>query len=158
MWNIIGYKPNVVDTVRGCLMGTADSKFFLETYDSMDSAAKCYAEMEMELAPTGRDKHTYTSWDLYAMFNGAVILDNNGESGCHDGDEDLSSLTTQFNIMVDEYKHYILTDRAKKEEEEKEKQKKRREQERLKKAREKEEKDRAEYERLRVKYGAYDVV
>ena len=151
---LVGYKDNKEDCIRGCLMGTVDSNFFLESYSNLELAAKDYAKRDME-DPYADYEHLHHSWEITVLFDGIeeehFIYTVNGDY-LVEAVAEREQIINEFRALVEKEKNVIKAAREEEKRKAKAAEKKRKEKAKAEAARKKEAKERAELERLKQKY------
>jgi hypothetical protein len=78
IFTLIAYRPNGIDTCRGCLMGQSDSDLEINSYTDIESIAKAifkYKEIDK------KSEREYCDYDLTILING------HDRYSCTDDDE-----------------------------------------------------------------------
>jgi len=78
IFTLIAYRPNGIDTCRGCLMGQSDSDLEINSYTNIESIAKAifkYKEIDK------KSEREYCDYDLTILING------HDRYSCKDDDE-----------------------------------------------------------------------
>jgi hypothetical protein len=95
---VIAYRPDGVDTCRGCVMNTWGSEFDLNEFDDFDSAAIDIASRKHD--DKYKKAYTASDWQITVLINGKVALsDDFGRgSALTEGEED--ALKTLEGLIV----------------------------------------------------------
>lgn len=67
VYTLVAYRPNGVDTCRGCVMGQSDSDFAMGTFKSADEAAQFWAQKRWDDLGRGREA---CHWEVTVLING----------------------------------------------------------------------------------------
>ena len=67
IYTIVAYRPDGVDTCRGCVMARSSSDFECRAFSSMEEAAQFWATKRLESSTSARE---YCSWEITALIDG----------------------------------------------------------------------------------------
>ncbi len=145
-YTVVAYRPDGVDTCRGCVMNRSSSDFELRCFQDLQAAAQWQADKLMD-SPSGRE---YCSWEFTLLVDG---LDADSWWQLH-GDSDLEEPPfDQYRKLVD--KAWAVRKKAEEEKARLAQEVAEREAalKRERDAQAKEARERAELERLQARYG-----
>lgn len=146
-YTVVAYRPDGVDTCRGCVMDRSSSDFELRCFQDLTEAARWQADKLMD-SPSGRE---YCSWEFTLLVDG---MDDNGWWEVY-GDSDREEPPfDQYRRLVDEA--WAARKKAKEEQARLAQEAAEREAalKRERDAQAKEARERAELARLQARYGA----
>jgi len=150
-YTIIGYKPNGVDSVMGCVQDRVDSDFLHETFiDRRDDAAQLYSEMQ-----TAEPYSTYMAheWEeIIVLFNGLDQDDYGWDIGWKNRDPEAEQEVKDFFDLAERKRHVILDNRIAEAERKRKKAEADKKREKTDAAKKKEKAERAQYEVLKAKF------
>ncbi len=71
-YSVAAYRPDGVDSCRGCVMARSDSAFDLRSFTNVEDAARFWASKEFESKHSDRE---YASWELTVLVDGGSLDD-----------------------------------------------------------------------------------
>lgn len=148
---IIGYKPNGVDSVMGCVQDRVDSDFMYERFiNDMDSAADLYAKMYTEEPYSEFMNHEWE--EIVVLFNGLDRDDYGWDELWENRDPIAVAEVNAFFELTEKKIQEIRDNRIKEAERKKKKAETQKKRKAAYAAKKKEKDELAEYERLKEKY------
>lgn len=149
VYSIIGYKPNEVDSVMGCVQDRVDSDFDFETFTDVNMAAAYVAKLEMELPYSQFIAH---SWEITVLFDGQPEDDFRYDPITYEELPDNLEIIKTFQQLVDGKIQEIKYEREEAKKAERERKLAKEKAQKEKTLKEKEKYEREQYEYLKNKF------